>query len=112
VRAYSPRVLAENPLTDDTDRKSQELAAANAERTRVDDLKWVMTSPRGRRLIGWLLNSAGVNDPSFNNSGSITAFNEGKRALGLVLLTEVQRHAFGNYVLMLTEGEEQRAKSK
>lgn len=77
--------------------------AANADRTFVEDLRWVMSSPRGRRFVWWLLSLAGVRRLSFNNSGSVTAFNEGQRNVGLAVEGQVVEHCHGSYLTMLTE---------
>lgn len=84
----------------DAQRKAQ---ADNARRTHVEDVKWLMSSPRGRRLVWWLLAKCGVNRTSFNNSGSVMAFNEGQRNIGLVLQAEVLDAAPEAYVTMLNE---------
>jgi hypothetical protein len=79
---------------------------ANKASTLVDDLRWVMSSPRGRRFVAWLLEFSGVRRPSFHNSGSVTAFNEGQRNVGQAVLGQVEEHCFDNYLKLL---EEQRA---
>lgn len=85
------------------ERAAAEQAKANAERTLVDDIKWVMSSPRGRRFVWWLMGLTGVKRSSFNNSGSITAFNEGQRNIGLTLEAWVTDHCHPSYVTMLEE---------
>lgn len=50
-----------------------------------------------------LLSEAGIYRTSFNNSGSVTAFNEGKRHLGLVFIGEVNEHAADQFLVMLKE---------
>lgn len=82
--------------------------AANADRTFVEDLRWVMSSPRGRRFVWWLLSLAGVRRLSFNNSGSVTAFNEGQRNVGLAIEGQIVEHCQGSYLTMLSE--QQKAK--
>lgn len=75
----------------------------DANRTMVDDIKWLLSSPRGRRLVWWLLGITGVFRTSFNASGSTTFFNEGSRNVGLQLLAKVQEHCIDRYVEMLQE---------
>jgi hypothetical protein len=77
--------------------------ADNDSRTMVDDIKWLMSSPRGRRLVWWMLSITGVFRTSFNASGSVTFFNEGSRNIGLQLLAKVQEHCIDRYVEMLAE---------
>jgi len=76
---------------------------ADANRTMVDDIKWLLSSPRGRRIVWWLLSITGVFRTSFNASGSTTFFNEGGRNIGLQLLAKVQEHCMERYVEMLNE---------
>jgi hypothetical protein len=75
----------------------------NAHRTFVADVKWMMSSPRGRRIVWWFLEKAGVNRTSFNNSGSVMAFNEGQRNMGLMLQAQVIEHCTDDFVTMLSE---------
>lgn len=95
-------------LTDDHDSEAQNEAlkvkTENEQRTHIEDVKWLMSSPRGRRLTWWLLEKAGVNRTSFSNSGSVMAFNEGQRNVGLVLQAHVLEAAPERFMEMLTEG--------
>ena len=90
---------------DDTDAQSEALRqqAENARRTFVEDIRWMMSSPRGRRIVWWLLGKAGVNRTSFNNSGSVMAFNEGQRNIGLMLQGEVLDASPDAFMNMLQE---------
>lgn len=92
-------------LTDETpeQKRLREAAEANARKTFVEDLRWVMSSPKGRRFMWWLIGLAGVYRPSFNNSGSVTAFNEGQRNVGLALLAQISEHCHGEFLRMQEE---------
>lgn len=83
---------------------------ANAERTFVSDLQWVMSSPRGRRFMAWLLGFTGIRRSSFNNSGSVTAFNEGQRNVGLAIEGHLLEHCHGSYLTLLDEQQKLKAK--
>lgn len=48
-----------------------------------DDLKWLMAHAAGRRIAGRILEITGVRRTTFNPSGSVMAFNEGRRNVGL-----------------------------
>lgn len=81
---------------DPTDTYAQERAAeaqeagARAHREReLNDLRWLLAHPQGRRVVSRLLDRAGVYRSSFNTSGSVMAFNEGKRDAGLFLMAEL-----------------------
>lgn len=63
--------------------------ARNARRLDVDDIKWLLSTKRGRRIVYRLLTWTGIFKSSFNHSGSIMAFNEGARYVGLTMLAQV-----------------------
>lgn len=92
-------------LDDDTEAQSDAIKqkADNARKTFVEDVRWLMSSPRGRRLVWWLLGKSGVSRTSFNNSGSVMAFNEGQRNIGLMLQAEVLEASPDAYMTMLQE---------
>jgi len=85
--------------TDPTDLHQQRLdaearvAAEELERKQeAEDWKWLMAHKAGRRLTWKLLADCGVFRTPFNHSGSITAFNCGRHAVGLELLGSVMEH--------------------
>lgn len=86
---------------------SRKASKEKAERERADnDLRGLMASEAGRRIVWRLLEKCNIFRLSFNPSLSelgVTAFNEGKRQVGLELLSDVQRVAEGEYLLMLKE---------
>lgn len=94
------------------DKTSDELTAEAAReaaeelRRQVEDLKWLMAHKPGRRFMWRLLAMAGVYRTSFNTSGSVTAFNEGKRNVGLTYVAEIQEHVPDSYLTMLKEQKE------
>jgi hypothetical protein len=85
------------------DAKAEEVVARELRRKEVEDIKWLMAHPQGRRIVCRLLEEAGVNRTSFNHSGSLMAFNEGKRHLGLFLTAEVLQAAPEGYFKLLKE---------
>lgn len=57
----------------------------------LDDIRWVLSNRKGRRLIWWILSLCGVFRASFVvKDTNQTAFNEGRRDVGLRLLLELQ----------------------
>jgi len=97
-------------MTDPTDLRAQEREAETEEvmerekrREEIDDLKWLMAHPQGRRIVTRLLEEAGVNRTSYNHSGSLMAFNEGKRHIGLFLTAEILEAAPKGYFTLLKE---------
>jgi len=80
-------------------------AAGKAEtRLLSDDVKWLMSSPRGRRIVWRLLSMAGVFRSSFTGN-SETFFREGRRDIGLRVLEWVSAHAPDRYQEMQQESK-------
>ncbi|CAB5162287.1 hypothetical protein UFOVP152_17 [uncultured Caudovirales phage] len=75
-------------------------------RTEAEDLRWLMSGKRGRRVMWRLLDRAGVFRSSFTGN-SETFFREGQRNIGLIYLAQVHEHAPEAYSTMI---EENRAK--
>jgi hypothetical protein len=66
------------------------------------DLKEVMSTAQGRRFVWRLIRQSGTFDVSFTGNNT-TFFNEGRRSVGVELMTEAQSVAAADYVHMLTE---------
>jgi hypothetical protein len=95
---------------DPTDLKRQERdadadEAGGRERRRkeLEDLRWLLGHPQGRRVAMRLLDEAGVYRSSFNHSGSVMAFNEGKRHIGLFLTAEFLEATPDGFMKVLKE---------
>ena len=80
--------------------------AQNETRTEAEDIKWLMSGKRGRRVMWRLLDRAGVFRSSFTGN-SETFFREGQRNIGLIYLGHVHEHTPEAYPTMV---EENRAK--
>ena len=73
-------------------------------RTReIDDLQKVLKIPEGRRLIWRILSEAGVFKASFSLNSMQTAFNEGRRDIGIWLIQDVDRAEPNAYAQMQRE---------
>lgn len=89
---------------DPTDIRSQDRARAEAEKrdklardTEEADIKWLVGSKRGRRIVWRFLEQAGTFRLSFNTNAMQMAFAEGNRNSGnrlLSLVNEVTPEAF------------------
>lgn len=77
--------------------------ALKGEELEVDDLKWLMSNRRGRRIVFRELDSAGVWRISFNTNALQMAFNEGARNAGLRLVNLVTAHCPSNFMKMMEE---------
>lgn len=61
-------------------------------RAKVDgdqtDLQWLLADARGRRVLARILNETGIMRPSFTPGDPLgTAYNEGRRSIGIALNT-------------------------
>ncbi|MCM7067944.1 hypothetical protein M8O16_09540 [Enterobacter hormaechei] len=77
------------------------------EQREKDDIKFVMGSEQGRRVVWGLLEKGQVFGTCFNVDPHITAFNEGQRNLALVLFQRVMTHCPDQYLKMAAEASEQ-----
>jgi len=92
----------EEELRIQNERKKHDL-----EQREKDDIKFVMDSEQGRRVVWGLLEKGQVFGTCFNVDPNITAFNEGQRNLALVLLQRVMAHCPDQYLTMAAEASEQ-----
>lgn len=91
----------EEELRIQNERKKHDL-----EQREKDDIKFVMDSEQGRRVIWSLLEKGQVFGTCFNVDPNITAFNEGQRNLALVLFQRVMTHCPDQYLKMAAEAGE------
>lgn len=70
-------------------------------RQQSEDFEWLMSDKRGRRIVRNLLEDAGVWRSTFSETPTIAAFKEGRRNLGLRLLTLIEQTQ--NFHLILTK---------
>lgn len=80
----------------------QRKQAENATRTAIEDIKWLMSSPRGRRIFWWILQIAGVFRTSYPCDANM-AFREGGRNIGLQMQARVIEHCPDQYIATLNE---------
>ena len=92
-----------NPAAVETSRNAKRETAWFEDRIASDDLKWLMSSRRGRRIMWSLLERAGVWRLSFTTNAMQTAFNEGRRNEGLALIAAIHELCPERYVEMLQE---------
>lgn len=76
--------------------------------TEAGDIKWLMGSKRGRRIMWRLLDQAGVFRLSFATNALSMAFAEGGRNGGLKLMALTNAHCPDQYTQMLKEANEYR----
>lgn len=85
------------------DEETRQRIATEQER---DDYKWLMSDPRGRRIMWGIISFCGVYRTSFHTSGSQTAFNEGMRNTGLMLNDKICTYTLDSALQMQNEARE------
>lgn len=95
---FSPDDIAQ----EQAQRAEQERQAAYKRQRDEDDLKWVLSDKRGRRMLASVLAVTGLYQGSFTGN-SETFFREGRRAVGLQLLERIQAADPEAYPKMLKE---------
>lgn len=83
--------------------EADEAVARERRRKELDDLRWLLGHPQGRRLASRVLDEAGVFRSSYNHSGSLMAFNEGRRHIGLWMTAECMEASADGYLKILKE---------
>lgn len=90
--------------------KEAEKREKHSRGSELRDFRSVMETKYGRRVVNDLLMFCGVLKTSFNNSGSVTAFNEGQRNVGLKLLADIEQS--GSDELYLLAKQEARTREE
>ena len=94
----------EGHLSNEKTQKSLKQRQATHAQEAAKDLRFVLATYEGRRFFFRILDEICLTfSGSFNNSGSVTSFNEGRRAVGIQLMQEGQQLAPVDYVHMLSE---------
>lgn len=97
-------------------RRAEEKKKSEHERARwLDDIRWVISKPQGRRFIWWVLSQCGFFRASYVAKDSLqTAFNEGRRDIGLAILIDLNEANPTVYAQMQAEyfGEKRKEKNK
>ncbi|HHT1685082.1 TPA: hypothetical protein ACTYOT_003257 [Raoultella ornithinolytica] len=73
----------------------------------IDDIRFVMDSAQGRRVIWRVLEQGKVFSSCFAGDPHVTAFNEGQRNLALALFQRVMAHCPEQYLKMAAEANEE-----
>jgi hypothetical protein len=95
-----------NNAADETKMAEQADREKHRRRVEIADLKAILATPHGRRFFWRVLGQAGVLRTSFDHSGAVTAFNEGRRSIGLWAWAEMEESMPEAYTQMLAEARE------
>ena len=96
---YNPLDLKAQQKSKDSKKSADRIERQNEE----SDIKWLMSSKRGRRFIWRLLEQAGVFRSSFNTNAMAMSFGEGNRNYGLQLLNSIHTLCPELYPTMIKE---------
>lgn len=91
--------LAQSP----EDEEQSESEAKLKRQQQVEDIKWLMAHPSGRRLVARLLEQTGLFRTSFHTSGSVMALNEGRKQIGYWAQGELVEIVPDAYLKLLKE---------
>lgn len=86
--------------------KAEEAEAREARRKELEDVRWLLKHPQGRRIALRVLDETGVFRSSFDHSPSLMAFSEGRRNIGLWLTAELMEASAEGYFTVLKEHQE------
>lgn len=76
------------------------------ERRELNDIALVMSEKAGRRFMWRMLESAGIYRQSFALDNAVTAFHEGQRSIGLMLLAKINLACPDKFLDMQKEAKE------
>ena len=96
---YNPLDLKAQQKSKDSKKSADRIERQNEE----SDIKWLMSSKRGRRFVWRLLEQAGVFRSSFNTNAMAMSFGEGNRNYGLKLLNSIATLFTELYPTMIKE---------
>ena len=96
---YNPLDLKSQQKSKDNKKSAERIDRQNEE----SDIKWLMSSKRGRRLVWRLLEQAGVFRSSFNTNAMAMSFSEGNRNYGLQILNMIHTLCPELYPTMIKE---------
>lgn len=102
MNQYDPMALAEQAEAADSKALKDRMAAESE----ASDIRWLMESEQGRRIVWRLLNRTGVFRSSFSSDALAMAFAEGNRNTGLQLLAQVHELCPDLYPEMVREANE------
>ncbi|MDY7579359.1 endopeptidase [Herbaspirillum sp. RTI4] len=95
-----------NTEANDELRKARASMDSLAKHKDAEDIKWLMSSKRGRRIVNGLLQNAGVFRLSFHTNALQMSFNEGNRNTGLMLLAAITEQCPERYAEMIEEAKQ------
>lgn len=73
----------------------------------LNDIRFIMNDPRGRRFFWRLLGALRTYESVFDNSGSKMAYNSGRQDVGHFLMSEITQANPEAYLTMINEAQKE-----
>lgn len=99
------QVLVKNGSDEEQVKRAEKKEAFKSNQN-VDDMRFVLASAQGRRVLRKYLEACGVFRTSFSENVNQTLFLEGQRNVGLMLLNDINAADVMAYVKIMNEGKE------
>jgi hypothetical protein len=99
------------PLVKNSADEAQVKRAGNVEKFRLDeaseDLRFVMSTPRGRRFMHSLLGKSGLLKRAFSENAIAMSRAEGRREIGIELMEAIDEACPEQYFVMMKEAKKE-----
>lgn len=96
----------EDLIDTEAQKAADEEAARQRRRQQVEDIRWLMDHPAGRRFVTGLLDESGVFRTSFHTDPAVMAMREGRKQIGYRLTGDLLEFAPEGYMQLLKEYEQ------
>lgn len=107
MKENSEYVYVKNGSDEEQVKKAEKKEAFKTNQN-LDDMRFILSSVQGRRILKKYLEACGVFKTSFSENVNQTLFLEGQRNVGLMLLNDINAADAMAYVKMMNESKEGR----
>jgi hypothetical protein len=90
-------------LKDPQQNEKEKDRAKRLEQQKIDDVRWILGTPGGRRFFARYLKLCYMGDTTFHGAQFETFVNEGRRQIGLLLQKDIEQYAPEAYQKMMDE---------
>lgn len=105
MKENTEQVLVKNGSDEEQVKKAEKKEAFKSHQN-IDDMRFILSTVQGRRVLKKYLETCGVFRTSFSENVNQTLFLEGQRNVGLMLLNDINSADPMAYVKMINEGKE------
>lgn len=97
-------------MYDEQEKQAKEQRRKEAERR--SDIRWLMSTARGRRIMWGILSQCGTFARSIDTNALIMASHEGRRSIGASLFGIIMQACPEQYITMTTENTNQKSENE